>query len=368
MKLGRFGAAGPETSARPGERWSLEVQIHPSDIRKRVRYLFLPRWKVTLWAVPALLWVLGVALAVAVAPGVVAGQMSRQEYRSLSAERSRQGERLQALLGRLDTLDRRGVDLHLRLDKVFLAYGLPPVRPTRPTVTASRVPVPDSIYAAAVEQGDRLRERLRGRLREVDGDLREVGSFETSHAGEVRTTPSICPLRGKGFVLISSFGDRRSPFTRQLEFHPGVDLAAPVGTPVFAPADGVVVFAGQYPLARSHGWWSYGNMVLIRDGEGFVTIFGHADRVEVRAGQRIRRGERLATVGNTGWSTSPHLHYEVRRRGADGVFRPIDPLLFILDRHWPNDDRLLLKARNARPVQGFEPLPPGIEPQKEKSR
>jgi murein DD-endopeptidase MepM/ murein hydrolase activator NlpD len=361
MKLGRFGAAGPATSARPGERWSLEVQIHPSDIRKRVRYLFLSRWKLTVWAVPALLWVLAVALAVAVAPGVVAGQMSRQEYKSLAAERSRQGERLQGLLGRLDGLDRRGVDLHLRLDKVFLAYGLPAVRPARQTVPAARVPVPDSIYATAVEQGDRLRERIRNRLREADGDLGAVGSFESAHAGEVRTTPSTCPLRGKGFVLISAFGDRRSPFTRQLEFHPGVDLAAPVGTPFFAPADGVVAFAGQYPLARSRGWWSYGNMVLIRDGEGFFTIFGHADQVEVRSGQRIRRGERLGKVGNTGWSTSPHLHYEVRRRGADGVFRPIDPLLFILDRRWPNDDRLLLKARNARPVESFEPLPPGTE-------
>jgi murein DD-endopeptidase MepM/ murein hydrolase activator NlpD len=344
-----------------GERWRLEVQIHPSDIRKRVRYLFLSRWKVTAWAVPALLWVLALALAGAVAPGVVAGQMSRQEYRTLTAERSRQGERLQGLLGRLAALDRRGVDLDLRLDKVFLAYGLPAVGPPRSTVPASRVPVPDSIYATAVEQGDRLRERIRTRLRQAEGDLREVGSFEASHPGEVRTTPSICPLRGKGFVLISSFGDRRSPFTKQMEFHPGVDLAAPVGTPVHAPADGVVVFAGQYPLARSHGWWSYGNMVLIRDGEGFVTIFGHANQVEVRAGQTIRRGERLATVGNSGWSTSPHLHYEVRRRGTDGVFRPIDPLLFMLDRRWPNDDRLLLRARNARPVQSFEPLPPGID-------
>jgi murein DD-endopeptidase MepM/ murein hydrolase activator NlpD len=342
-----------------GERWRLEVQIHPSDIRKRVRYLFLSRWKVTAWALPALLWVLTLALAGAVAPGVVAGQMNRQQYKTLTAERSRQGERLQELLGRLDSLDRRGVDLDLRLDKVFLAYGLPAVRPPRSTVPASRVPVPDSIYGTAVEQGDRLRERIRNRLRLADGDLREVVGFEASHAGEVRTTPSICPLRGKGFVLISSFGDRRSPFTKQMEFHPGVDLAAPVGTPFYAPADGVVVFAGQYPLARSHGWWSYGNMVLIRDGEGFVTIFGHADRVEVRAGQKIRRGERLATVGNSGWSTSPHLHYEVRRRGADGAFRPIDPLLFILDRRWPNDDRLLLRARNARPVQSFEPLPPG---------
>ena len=343
------------------ERWSLEVQIHPSDIRKRVRYLFLSRRQVTAWALPALLWMLALALAVAVAPGVIAGQMNRQEYRSLAAERSRQGERLQGLLGRLGALDRRAADLGLRLDKVFLAYGLPPARPPRQAVPASRVPVPESIYAGAVEQGDRLRDRIRNRLRDVDGDLRAVGSFETAHPDEVRTTPSVCPLRGKDLVLISPFGDRRSPFTKEIELHPGLDLAAPVGTPVYAPADGVVAFAGQYPMARSRGWWRYGNLVLIRDGDGFVTVFGHADRVEVRAGQKVRRGDRLATVGNTGWSTSPHLYYEIRRKGADGVFRPIDPLLFILDRRWPNDDRLLLRARNAKPVQSFEPLPPAVE-------
>jgi len=343
------------------ERWSLEVQIHPSDIRKRVRYLFLSRRQVTAWALPALLWMLALALAVAVAPGVIAGQMNRQEHQSLTAERSRQGERLQGLLGRLGALDRRAADLGLRLDKVFLAYGLPPARPPRQAVPASRVPVPESIYAGAVEQGDRLRDRIRNRLRDVDGDLRAVGSFETAHPDEVRTTPSVCPLRGKDLVLISPFGDRRSPFTKEIELHPGLDLAAPVGTPVYAPADGVVAFAGQYPMARSRGWWRYGNLVLIRDGDGFVTVFGHADRVEVRAGQKVRRGDRLATVGNTGWSTSPHLYYEIRRKGADGVFRPIDPLLFILDRRWPNDDRLLLRARNAKPVQSFEPLPPAVE-------
>jgi murein DD-endopeptidase MepM/ murein hydrolase activator NlpD len=347
---------------KSGERWRLEVQIHPSDIRKRVRYLFLSRRQITGWLMPVLLFLLTLALAAAVAPGVVNGLMNRQEYKRLAAERSRQGERLQDLLGHMGELDRRAADLDLRLDKVFLAYALSPGQAPRRTVPVSRVPVPRSIYAGAIEQGDRLRGRIRDRLRDADVDLREVSELERAHPEQVRTTPSVCPLHGEDFVLISSFGNRRSPFTKEFEFHAGADLAAPVGTPVYATADGVVVFAGQYPLARSPGWWRLGNLVLIDNGDGFVTIFGHADRVEVRAGQTVRRGDRLATVGSSGWSTSPHLHYEVRRKGADGVFRPIDPLLFILDHRWPGDERLLLSARsnrrNARPVESFEPLPP----------
>jgi len=174
----------------------------------------------------------------------------------------------------------------------------------------------------------------------------------------VRTTPSICPLRGE-FVLISSFGRRRSPFTRQLELNTGADLAAPSETPVYATADGVVAFAGQYPLGRSAVWWRFGNLVIVENGEEFVTVFGHNSRIEVRAGQQVKRGDLLATVGNTGWSSSPHLHYEVRRRGADGVYRPVDPLIFILDHRWPSEERLLVRARNAPPVQDFEPLPAG---------
>jgi murein DD-endopeptidase MepM/ murein hydrolase activator NlpD len=343
---------------KPGGRWSLEVQIHPSDIRKRVRYLFLSRLQITLWTLPVLLYLLALALAAAVAPGVVNGLMNRQEYRRLVAERSRQGERLQALVRHMDELDRRVADLGLRMDKVFLVYGLPLARPPRPAVPVSRPLVTRSIYAGTVEQGDRLRGRIRDRLREVDADLRQVTELESAHPEQVRTTPSVCPLRGQDFVLISSFGNRRSPFTKEFEFHAGVDLAAPMGTPVYATADGVVAFAGQYPLARNPGWWRFGNLVMVDNGDGFVTIFGHADRVEVRAGQAVRRGDRLATVGSSGWSTSPHLHYEIRRKDADGVFRPIDPLLYILDHRWPGDERLLLNARNTRPIQGFEPLPP----------
>jgi murein DD-endopeptidase MepM/ murein hydrolase activator NlpD len=358
MKLGR--ARGPlEAAASPaGEAWSLEVQIHPSDIRKRVRYLFLSRGQLTAWSVLVLLYLLVLALAAAVAPGVVGGLMNRQEYQVLTAERSREGERLHALVDRAGQLDERAQVLDLRLGKIFLAYGLPPVRPRRRAVVpATLAPgTAGSIYAGTMAQGDRLRLRVRDRLLALDDSLRALQEFESVHPEQVRTTPSVCPLRGE-FVLISSFGRRRSPFTRQLETHAGADFAAPAGTPIYAAAEGVVVFAGQVPLRRSALWWRYGNLVIVEHGADFITVLGHNSRIEVRAGQRVRRGDLLAAVGDTGWSSSPHLHYEVRRRGADDVYRPVDPLIYVLDHRWPSEERLLVRARNAPPLADFEPLP-----------
>lgn len=347
-------------AAPSGESWSLEVQIHPSDIRKRVRYLFLSRRQVTLWSMVALLYLLGLALGTALGPGVVEGLAHSQQYQTLIAERTRQGERLQGLVDRAAQLDGRVGELDLRMGKLFLAYGLPPVKvPRRPAVPSVAAPGPPSIYAGSIEQGDRLRSDVRSRLVALEAALRQVREFETDHPDQVRTTPAVCPLRNE-FVLISSFGRRRSPFTRELEAHPGVDLAAPLETPVYATADGVVAFAGQYPLARSRAWWRNGNMVMVENGDGFVTVYGHQSQIAVKVGQRVERGDLLGTVGKTGWATSPHLHYEIRRKGADGVYRPVDPLIYILDRHWPNEDRLLVKARNAPPVRDFEPLPPKI--------
>src|SRR4029450_11548493 len=96
-----------------------------------------------------------------------------------------------------------------------------------------------------------------------------------------------------------AFGTRRSPCTKPLDSHAGLDLAAPVGTPVFAPADGLVVFAGRYPLGQSVAWWRYGNLVAIRHGDRFVTLYGHLDETGVRLGQRVHQGELIAKVGNT---------------------------------------------------------------------
>ncbi|HEV2855795.1 MAG TPA: M23 family metallopeptidase [Thermoanaerobaculia bacterium] len=349
-----------KSAAPPGESWSLEVQIHPSDIRKRVRYLFLTRAQLTAASLVALVYLLGLALGAAVAPGVLGGYLNRQEYQTLITERTLQGERLQTLVDRAGQLDGRIGELDRRMGKILLAYGLPFVQvPRRPAVPSAAPPGPPSVYARTIEQGDLLRSDIRRRLMALDASIGQARQFETAHPDEVRRTPSLCPLRDE-FVLISSFGRRRSPFTRELEFHDGVDLAAPLETPVYATADGVVAFAGESPVKPGSAWWRYGNLVLVENGDSFVTVYGHNSQNLVRAGQRIQRGDRLATVGTSGRTTSPHLHYEIRRKGADGVYRPVDPLIYILDRHWPNEDRLLLRARSARPVQDFEPLPPSV--------
>ena len=114
--------------------------------------------------------------------------------------------------------------------------------------------------------------------------------------------PSIWPVEGES---TDSFGVRGNPFGGgSSEFHPGQDIAAPRGTPVIAPADGVVIKAD---------WQNgYGQTVVIDHGNGLTTRYGHLSKIEVSAGQEIRRGNELGLVGSTGRSTGPHLHYEVR--------------------------------------------------------
>ena len=128
------------------------------------------------------------------------------------------------------------------------------------------------------------------------------------------------------------------------------------GTPVHAPAEAVVVFAGRYDLRQNVSWWRYGNLVVLRHDDRFVTLFGHLEAVDVKAGQRVDQGQVIGRVGNTGWSTSPHLHYEVRRFDA-GDFRPVDPRIYILDHRWRDEERLLVRARTSPDPGNYEPLP-----------
>ncbi len=127
------------------------------------------------------------------------------------------------------------------------------------------------------------------------------------------STPLVWPVRG---WVTSPFGKRTSPFSGIPTFHEGLDIAAQTGTPVVAPADGVVIKAGF-----STG---YGNMVEISHGYGLKTIFGHNSRLNVKAGQRVKRGDVISYVGDTGSSTGPHLHYEVRSNGL-----PVNPVKYM---------------------------------------
>lgn len=352
-------SAAPAPARRPPSDWLYELQLHPSDIRRRVRYLFLRRRHLTIAAAAVVLWLSTVVAAAVLAPAVIDGLQRRREQRGLEADRERQGERLRALVGRLDELGERSAELRLKVDKIYLAYGLASLESIGQGgfPTPVRRAVPRSVYANVVEQGLTLEAQIDGELRAISAFLEEVRALEEADQERVRTTPSACPLTGDRFVLTSPFGNRRSPFTKNLDFHAGVDFAAPLGTEVRAPSDGTVVFAGRYPLRNSVGWWRYGNLVVIAHDDEFRTLYGHCDEIKVKRGQAVRQGDVIATVGNTGWSTSPHLHYEVRRRGEDGDFEPVDPRIYILDRRWRDEERLLVRARQAPDPRDYEPLP-----------
>lgn len=129
------------------------------------------------------------------------------------------------------------------------------------------------------------------------------------------STPNVRPARG---WFTSRFGYRTSPFTGKAALHAGLDIAAAPGSPVYAPADGVVTFAGYDE--------GYGKMVTLDHGYGVTTRYGHCAQAYVQVGQKVSRYDVIASVGNTGRSTGPHLHYEVRVNGV-----PRNPALYILD-------------------------------------
>jgi murein DD-endopeptidase MepM/ murein hydrolase activator NlpD len=118
-------------------------------------------------------------------------------------------------------------------------------------------------------------------------------------------TPSVIPVQG---WFISGFGYRIDPFTGSVKMHEGLDIAAPPGTPIIAPADGMVLFVGERG--------GFGLTLEIDHGHGYSTLYAHCQRIKVEEGDVVRRGEIVAFVGNTGKSTGPHLHYEVRVAGV----------------------------------------------------
>jgi murein DD-endopeptidase MepM/ murein hydrolase activator NlpD len=127
-------------------------------------------------------------------------------------------------------------------------------------------------------------------------------------------TPSIIPVHG---WFMSGFGYRIDPFTGQVKMHEGLDIAAPPGTPIIAPADGTVKFAGERR--------GFGLTLELDHGYGYTTLYGHCQRIDVEEGNKVTRGDVIAHVGNTGKSTGPHLHYEVRVSQI-----PVNPIHYIL--------------------------------------
>ena len=128
------------------------------------------------------------------------------------------------------------------------------------------------------------------------------------------STPSIWPVRG---WLSSYFGKRIDPFTQAEKFHEGLDIANNVGLPIKVTANGVVIFSGERG--------GYGNVIIVKHNYSLETRYAHLQSSVVSVGQRVKKGELIGYLGNSGRSSGPHLHYEVRKNGI-----PVNPMNYIL--------------------------------------
>ena len=156
---------------------------------------------------------------------------------------------------------------------------------------------------------------LKKPLNDLELRIHALDQFLLDKNSMLRSTPSILPARG---WITSYYGPRKSPHSGRKKMHEGLDIGGKTGTPILAPADGVVTFSGHKA--------GFGRFVQIDHGYGLETIFGHAHKLFVKEGETIKRGHHIAFLGNTGLSTGPHLHYEVRVNGI-----AVDPLYYILD-------------------------------------
>ncbi|HOJ52884.1 MAG TPA: peptidoglycan DD-metalloendopeptidase family protein [Syntrophales bacterium] len=150
--------------------------------------------------------------------------------------------------------------------------------------------------------------------KKIEESMQTVGAikdFLRTQKDLYLATPKGLPVPGE---ITSPYGMRINPFTRKWEFHSGLDISAPAGTPVKATADGVVSFSGW---GGPHG----GNVVVIAHGFGYSTYYAHNQRIIVSLGQRVKRGEVIAYVGSTGTTTGSHCHYEIRCNGK--ILNPI---------------------------------------------
>jgi len=213
------------------------------------------------------------------------------------------------LLRDLDTKLRRVVSLGPR-DRARQVIGIGGPDETR---------LQNLVHMGEKKQDEELREmhqelsKMKGDASRQETSLQTLIEYFEDKRSLYASTPSIWPVRG---WVTSPFGMRTSPFSGIPSFHEGLDIAAQTGTPVIAPADGLVIKAGFSP--------GYGNMVVISHGYGIKTVYGHNSRLNVKEGQQVKRGDVISFIGDTGSSTGPHLHYEVRQNGL-----PVNPMKYL---------------------------------------
>jgi murein DD-endopeptidase MepM/ murein hydrolase activator NlpD len=292
----------------------MELQFHPASGRGRVRTLALgPVGERAAIGIAALAATLAWSLVITV-PAMAARRVRQDAFTTVVAESRQRRAELARVAHLVSALRARALDQGDLLNRVAFLYGVAPA-------AWPRVLNPERSWLSQAPP-ETVSDRLSGYLRALERAQGIVGAAERAEPSRALTMPSIVPVEAGLFEPLARFGPRVSPWTGEEEFFPGVELAAPAGSAVVSPAEGTVAFTGNV-RRTSGGWlWRLGNVIVVSHGAPGATVFGHLARIEVRRGQRVRRGDRIGTVGASGWALSPQLHYEFWRAERGGL-RPI---------------------------------------------
>jgi len=249
-------------------------------------------------------------------------------------------EKVKKLQGDLSQLEKRDNDVYRA---IFEANPIPDSARAKAMAQQQEVELvqkmdQDNLALSIANTINNLGARMNYQLKSYN----EINGFIKNKEQLLACTPAIQPVSNKELKRIASgFGYRIDPVYKTSKFHAGLDFAAPQGTPIYATANGTVETAGN----TGNG---YGNHVVINNGYGYSTLFGHMFRIKVKHGEKVKRGEIIGWVGNTGKSTGPHCHYEVHRNGE-----PVDPVYYFYNDITPEQyDRLLKLASSSN--QSFD--------------
>lgn len=330
----------------------IEIQIHPSDIRKKVRFYFISSKKLKIMGFVSVLILLFFSITIILAPTSYVREITKNYYKLEKKKNIQLKNDLQKLVSLYKINENKLKKLREKYEHLFFLYGIPFTSKGLGGTQLLEVPSrknPEEILPL-------YHERVSALLNISQKLYEEISIYDERYKSLSLYTPSICPLPYGSYLLTSVFGYRINPFTNKQEFHQGLDFSCPEGTSVFATAYGRVTYSGRYPLSLNVSWWRYGNIVVINHNDNFITIYAHLSKTLVKRGENVKRGQKIGLSGNSGWSTRPHLHYEIRTLNFGNDYICVDPRIYILDLEWKEMDELLKQARN-NIGKDFEPLP-----------
>jgi len=288
------------------------------DDGNRVLRLSVPGWAVAATVGGLAVTILGLAF---IYPDYVSLRHQRGTFAALSERLHLQQRLLDASQARMREI-RAEIDswrgLHAKIWEPFGPEAGPAKRGTG--IGGSGVAAAEAERAPVKEEMD----RLLGIVRDEGESIRTLERFLGRASRVLASLPSRWPVRGP---VNSDFGQRRSPWAPNSEFHSGIDIGAPIGTPVRAPAPGVVAFAGPHA--------EFGVTLIIDHGNDTRSLYGHLSKLHVALDQQVKRGETVALTGNTGRSSGPHLHYEIQVKS-----QPVNPHSYI----WEDPGPAVAKA------------------------